>query len=110
MPFNPSFVGGVTGSRLTSGVTPYLINRAMIQALSDFNIVDPSRLALVMDDEGVPPEIPKDDRFITVRAPSFIWNTGEVATGDNSAAVNSQLMVLGQTRHRRTCTAVPRRS
>lgn len=86
-------------SRLTSGATPALVWKAMAAAIGNAGIVDKSRLSLVMDDEGLPPKTAPDDRFITVRYPSLIWEHGKVMTGDNSRTLLSSLMVKGQSRH-----------
>lgn len=96
MPFDLG-VNGAT--RLTSGVTPYLVFRAMAQKVKNARIVDSSRVWMVLDDEKVPAEQPPDNRFITVRYPSGVPYAGDVFGGDVNSAPLSRLMCEGQTRH-----------
>ena len=84
--------------RKTSNVTPFLIMRSLVQAVRNSRIVDSSQVWVVGDDEGLPPQVPSSSRFITIRAPSFVWDHGEVFTGDNSNALISKAMFSGQTR------------
>ncbi len=96
MPFDYG-VNGAT--RLQVGVTPFLIHRAMTQAIVNAQILDASRIWMVMDDATIPPQAAPDDRFITIRYPSWVWTDGRVMGGDKNSAPLSQLRLTGQTRH-----------
>ncbi len=95
MPFDPT----AGNTRLTSGVTPYLIHKAMAQKIANARILERSNIWMVLDDEIIPTEQPPSENFITVRYPSLIWTDGDVQGGDNNKNPLSEFRLSGQTRH-----------
>lgn len=79
-----------------SGVTLGLVQKHLVKAVRDANIVDPRYVRAVLDDESIPKDNPVDDRFITVRYPSLVWAYGDVFSGDG---VISEFDVQGQVRY-----------
>lgn len=82
-------------NRLQSGVTLDAVHLRLARKVRDANIVDPSAVWMVLDDESIPQEHPPHDRFITVRLPSLIWAHGDVFIGGGNI---SKFIVQGQVR------------
>lgn len=78
-----------------TGVTLDELHVALGKHVQSLNVVDPSQVWIVLDDEVKPAEHPSQSAFITVRLPSFVWEYGDVFIGGGDVG---EFILQGQTR------------